>query len=104
MESRRLSPLIADLPRELAADDQLARRADCAERAPGHAELAVVRVCDRRHLEPIVNVAEGRVYLQGDRFSSGVQLPVDFEVVAVERGTVGDELDLRVPLDIEEVG
>jgi hypothetical protein len=57
------SPVVVGLPDEATVDDQLTGGAEDAERAPGHAELAVVRVCDRFHFELAVNVAQGRVEL-----------------------------------------
>jgi hypothetical protein len=59
----RRSPVIVGLPDEVAADDEFAVGAEDAERAPGHAELAVVRVCDRLHFALAVDVAEGRLKL-----------------------------------------
>src|SRR5215212_2975153 len=44
-----------------------------------------------------------RVELQRDLPAGGTNLALDAQRVAVERGAVGDEADLRVALDVEEV-
>src|SRR3954463_12309059 len=94
------SPLAAD---EAAADDELAGGAQDAERAPGHAQLAVVGLGGGLDLQSAVDLADGRVELQRDLPAGGVKLPLDAQRVAVERGAVGAEADLRVAIDVEEV-
>src|SRR3954447_9204318 len=94
------SPLAAH---EAAADDELAGGAQDSERAPGHAQLAVVGFGDGLDLQLAVDLAHGRVERQRDAAAGGVKLPVHGQRVAVEGGAVGDEADLRVLLDVEEV-
>src|SRR4051794_33696949 len=94
------SPLAAH---EAAADDELAGGAQDSERAPGHAQLAVVGFGDGLDLQLVVELAHGRVQRQRDAPAGGLKLPLDAQRVAVEVGAVGDEADLRVLLDVEEV-
>src|SRR3954465_12506235 len=94
------SPLAAD---EAAADDELAGGAQDSERAPGHAQLAVVGLGEGLDLQLAVDLAHGRVELQRDAPAGGLKLPMDAQRVAVELGAVGAEAHLRVVLDVEEV-
>src|SRR3954454_22980075 len=94
------SPLAAH---EAAADDELAGGAQYSERAPGHAQLAVVGFGDGLDLQLAVDLAHGGVELQRELAAGGVKLPLDAQRVAVELGAVGDEAHLRVVLDVEEV-
>src|SRR4051812_19952348 len=94
------SPLTAH---EAAADDERARGAQDPERAPGHAQLAVVGFGDGLDLQLAVDLAHGRVELQRDLAAGGVELAVDAQRVALKRRAVGDEADLRVALGVEEV-
>src|SRR3954447_3797089 len=94
------SPLAAH---EAAADDELAGGAQDPERAPGHAQLAVVGVGDGLDLKVAVDLAHGGAELQRDLSAGGVKLPTDAERVAIEAGALGDEAHLRVVLDVEEV-
>src|SRR3954452_17304944 len=94
------SPLAAD---EAAADDEVAGGAQDSERAPGHAQLAVVGGGGGLDLQLAVDLAHGRVELQRDLPAGGVKLPLDAQRVALERGAIRDEADLRVALDVEEV-
>src|SRR3954466_12771980 len=94
------SPLAAH---EAAADDELAGGAQDPERAPAHAQLAVVGCGDGLDLQLTVDLAHGRVELQRDLPAGGVKLPLHAQGVAVELGAVGDEAHLRMVLDVEEV-
>src|SRR3954453_7920750 len=94
------SPLAAH---EAAADDELAGGAQDPERAPPHAQLAVVGLGDGLDLKLAVDLAHGRVELQRDLPAGGVKLPADTERVAVELSALGDKAHLRVALDVEEV-
>src|SRR3954449_1401589 len=94
------SPLAAH---EAAADDELAGGAQDPERAPGHAQLAVVGFGDGLDLQLAVDLAHGRVQRQRDLVAGGVKLAAHAQRVAVELGAVGTEAHLRVPLDVEEV-
>jgi hypothetical protein len=44
-------------------DEELARRAQDPERAPGHAEIAMVGVGDGIDLELVADCTQGRVYV-----------------------------------------
>src|SRR5215210_6313053 len=86
---------------EAAADDELARCAQDAERAPGHAELAMVGEGAGVDLELAVDLAHGGVDVERDGPARGVQLPADLQGVAGHCGVVGLEADLRVVGDVE---
>src|SRR4051794_32935931 len=88
---------------EAAADDELAGGAQDAERAPGHAQLAVVGLGDGLDLQLAVELAHGGVEFQRSLAAGGVKPALDAQRVAVELGALGDEAHLRVMLDIEEV-
>src|SRR4051812_18647193 len=94
------SPLAAH---EAAADDELAGGAQDSERAPGHAQLAVVGFGGGLDLQLAVDLAHGRVERQRDAPAGGLKLPLDAQRVAVELGAVGAKADLRVVCDVEEV-
>src|SRR5215217_3412775 len=88
---------------EAAADDELAGGAQDSERAPGHGQVTVVGLGDALDLQLAVDLAHGRVELERDLPAGGVQLPAHAQRVAIKAGAVGDEPDLRVALDVEEV-
>src|SRR5215218_5273056 len=90
-------------PDEAAADDQLAGSTQDPERAPHHAQLAMVGLGDGFDLQLTVDRAHGRVELQRDLPAGRVKLPAHAQRVALEAGAVGDEAHLRVALDVEEV-
>src|ERR1700761_9427294 len=71
---------------EAAADDQLAGGSEDSERAPGHAQLAVVSVADGLDLQLAVDLAQGRVELERDLPTGGVQLPAHPQRPVVEVG------------------
>src|SRR3954471_9582984 len=79
---------------EAAADDELAGGAQDPERAPGHAQLAVVGFGDGVDLQLAVDLAHGRVELQRDLVAGGVKLAAHAQRVAVELGAVGTEAHL----------
>src|SRR4051812_17712612 len=58
---------------QAAADDELARRAEDSEGAPGHAELAVVNECGRLDLELAVDLAHRRRDVERHLPTGGVQ-------------------------------
>src|SRR3954447_16628168 len=94
------SPLAAH---EAAADDELAGGAQDSERAPGHAQLAVVGFGDGLDVQLAVDLTHGRVELQRDLPAGGVKLAAHVQRLAFQRGAVGDKAHLRVALDVEEV-
>src|SRR4051794_7194474 len=59
---------------EAAADDELAGGAQDSERAPGHAQLAVVGFGDGLDLQLAVELAHGCAELQRDAPASGLKL------------------------------
>src|SRR6202453_2675121 len=97
------SLLCASLAVEAPADDELARGSQDAERAPRHAQLAVVGVRDSLDLKLAVDYAHLPVELERDVRAGGVQLPTHLEGVAFEDGGVREKADLGVLLDVEEV-
>src|SRR3954469_14841104 len=99
-ESRLMARMgrVSSVAHEAAADDELAGGAQDPERAPGHAQLAVVGFRDGVDLKLAVDLAHGRVELQRDLPAGGVKLPADAERVAVEGGAVGDDAHLRMVL------
>jgi hypothetical protein len=95
--------VVSSAAHEAAADDELAGGAQDPERAPGHGQVAVVGLGDALDLQLAVDLAHGRLELERDLPAGGVQLPAHAQRVAVEVGAVGEEPDLRVALDVEEV-
>jgi hypothetical protein len=84
-------------------DDQLAGGAKHAEPVPRHAEVMLVGVGLGLDCELVADGPDDGVQVHWDALSGGVQVAAYLQLLAAERGAVGDEADLRVVGDVEEV-
>src|SRR5215208_2707690 len=98
----RMSP-VSLAAHEAAADGERAGGTQDSERAPVHAQLAVVGLGDRLAPQLAVDLTHDRVERERDLPAGGVKPALDAQRVAVGRHAVGGEADLRVALDVEEV-
>jgi hypothetical protein len=91
------------VPDEAAANDEPARRPNDSERAPGHSKLAVISFNSCVNLQSVAVVPQEGVDLKRHAPPRRLQAARDLQLFAGERGHMGDEPDLRVLLDVEEV-
>src|SRR3954454_10146569 len=88
---------------QAAADDQLARRAQDPEWAPGHAELAVVDECGCLDLELAVDLAHCCLDVERHLPAGRVQLAARAQSPLVQGDGPGDEADAGMVGDVEEL-
>src|SRR3954464_11613677 len=88
---------------QAAADDQLARRAQDPERAPGHAELAVVDECGCLDLELAIDLAHRCVDVERHLLAGSVQFATRGQSPLMQGNGVGDEADVWMVGDVEEL-